>query len=73
MAKSRALNEPQDIRQVCMAADWVHLKLLLYASGSGAIRPENVRSLHVQWQAHLRTFGAPLRAQPSCHAPLMHA
>ena len=64
MASARAACDPQEIRQLCMAADWVHLKLLLYAIGSGALRPENVRSLHAQWRAHTRSFGAPLSAPP---------
>lgn len=45
---------------LCMAADWVHLKLLLYAIGSGNIGKDNVKHLHGQWRAHLRSFGAPL-------------
>lgn len=45
---------------LCMAADWVHLKMLLYAIGSGNIGHDNVKNLHSQWRAHLRSFGAPL-------------
>lgn len=70
MVSARAACDPQEIRQLCMAADWVHLKLLLYAIGSGALRPENVRSLHAQWRAHARSFGAPLSAPPpACSDP----
>lgn len=62
MATARTACHPQEIRQLCLAADWVHLKLLLYAIGSGTIRPENVKSLHTQWKSHTRSFGAPLSA-----------
>lgn len=47
---------------LCMAADWVHLKLLLYAIGSGNIGKDNVKHLHSQWRTHMRSFGAPLGA-----------
>jgi hypothetical protein len=65
---ARDAMDPQEIRMVAMAADWVHLKLLLYAIGSGTIGPENVRSLHVQWRNHLRSFGAHLGASNPCFA-----
>lgn len=53
---------------LCQAADWVHLKMLLYAIGSGNIGSDNVKNLHSQWRAHLRSFGAPLGALLTCPA-----
>eukprot|EP00892_Ulva_mutabilis_P008472 jgi/Ulvmu1/5998/UM026_0122.1 len=67
MAAARSAVDPQEVRMLCMAADWVHLKMLLYAIGSGNIGQDNVKNLHSQWRAHLRSFGAPL---PEAHASL---
>lgn len=65
MVGARATADPQEVRMLCMAADWVHLKLLLYAIGSGNIGKDNVKHLHGQWRAHMRSFGAPLSAPPA--------
>lgn len=63
MTGSREGADPLEIRPLCLAADWVHLKLLLYAIGSGTVTADNMRTLHAQWAAHMRTFGQPLGAQ----------
>ena len=65
MAAARTFCDPSEIRQVCMSADWVHLKLLLYAIGSGNVGADNRRDIEKQWAAHMQCFGAALGAIPA--------
>jgi hypothetical protein len=57
---------PSEVRPLCLAADWLHLKLLLYAIGSGTVTNDNMQALHQQWTAHLRTFGPELGVHRTC-------
>jgi hypothetical protein len=47
-----------------MVADLVHLKLLLYAIGSGKVDAEHVTAAMIPWWTHVQTFMVPLSASP---------
>jgi hypothetical protein len=62
LPKVRQDASPTEVRPLFMAADWIHLKLLLYAIGNGPVMVENMRNLRNQWVSHIRVFGPPLGA-----------
>ena len=62
MPAARAAANVLDLRPLLMAADWVHLKLLLYAIGSGQVTREHMAALAALWASHLLVFAAPIGA-----------
>jgi hypothetical protein len=71
MTAARRVMDPSDIRQLCMVADWMHLKLLLYAIGSDTLGVKNVEALQKQWATHMFCFGEPLGVHPCIACPLL--
>ena len=60
---ARSKPDAFQVQPICVAADWVHFKRLLYAIGSGHVTGDNMSALHEQWASHARAFFPPLGAQ----------
>lgn len=60
MKAARARPDVNEVRPVCMVADLVQLKLLLYAIGSGKVDAGSVKAAMIPWWTHVQTFMAPL-------------